>query len=236
MTISNNRGSRCDAVLSADGFKRLKQQVPQAWEELVACCEANLSKYILKTLIRAGLASISVSDIEQKTWETAWKRFTQTEYAWQGIPAFYKWLYSTALNHIRNYAREAHRHDLRLVDPSDYPENKSRPNANVSVQSPEDAVIGHEDEQEIQRHLRERQRQLDEKAAQLSEILSAYDAKKVQVYILAEVYGLKPREIARQLSMKGKTVRDYLSRMRAVARKLGNSESGLTFGDTGGSP
>src|SRR5579859_7894749 len=145
--MSNN--PQCDRILSADGFERLKEKIPQAWEDLVACCEANLSKYILRTLIKANLVSVSVSDIEQKTWETVLKRFTCEEFAWQGVPAFYRWLYSTALNHVRNYTREAHRRDLRLVDPSDYSRRDLSLGFNISIPGPEDTFINDENQQEM---------------------------------------------------------------------------------------
>jgi RNA polymerase sigma factor (sigma-70 family) len=197
------------------------------WENLVACYHPDLSRYILKHLIQANLVSISVSDIEQKTWETAWQRFSNGDFQWRGVSAVYRWLFSTALNHIRNASREAYHRELRLTDPSDYSEQASRvlershlPLVQVSVPGPEEILIDLEEEREQEKNLYEKQQELQEKAGQLHELFIDYNTKKVQIYILAEVYGLKPRQIAHQLKIKDKTVRDYLYQMRAAARKI----------------
>lgn len=93
----------------AQWVEQLKAMDNTAWDDLLRHHSGDLRQSVVRLLHKYHLPAHWCDDVEQEIWRTAVRRIG--DFVWEGEGKLYGWLYSIALNHIRNLSRKKGRYN-----------------------------------------------------------------------------------------------------------------------------
>jgi RNA polymerase sigma factor (sigma-70 family) len=168
----------------------------QAWDMLLRYHADELRRGIQASLAKRGMPASLVDDIEQETWLTAVRKIT--EFHWEDVDRFFRWLRVISLNHILTYRRK--QGDQISMDDSTDSDVDDMLEQFYNLYSPANPSI--EDEVARREQLSAVDRAMRELKPQEREML------------LRWVMGEKPRDLARDYNMKAHSVSMVLLRAK----------------------